>query len=691
MKRDFIENSFFLITSENFKDIDSFFVGYCIYKDKLYLKYNKALENIMGGDKTFGFFTYVKKQDNEIQIIRDSMGLMPLYLFQNEKNWAISNSFWKLFDYVSKKNALHLNKGFAECLFSFGMMPYVVEETLCDEIKVLSIFADIYIDIKTGLLSIQTPDKLAKKVSLESKEGMAILDEWISDWSYLAKQLEKSGLDFRVDLSGGYDSRVSFAIAKAGNVDFSRENMYLYSFMPKDEASKSHFKNDYGVAKRIADIYEIKLTSDSYKIGKYKDLSTIDRYYNYKNTLFGSEAQVFDRKFLYEKPLIYWTGHLGESIRGYRFDVDTILRQACIYKLNPLENIALGYGCQSIMKSYNTLSNYVSEHSFNAEDIKVRLCMETLDKIFFGKQLEEYCLNNIYIFTPFMDIRPRMISIPSGIDPKILYVVVLKRISPELLNLPFNEEKKFSQDLIKYADELCKKYPSRVKYFSETKTLDIENDVQKRIYSFDNDRSINDILYQKFLDPKTKEYMEKYFGERGLVLYNTALKRYHTSNIFHNETYMSCIVAIAETANKCSLEDMDECSEKTETDILAELTAKYPKYETIKNMYKISKEQDYILNLVKIASCNRNKDIYLYGAGNYGKLLAMELNDRGIKIKGFLVSKRNNNPNEIYGYPVYTLAEYKKSVHDYVIPAVSERYLNEVRSIINTLKERENE
>ena len=55
MKRDFIENSFFLITSENFKDIDSFFVGYCIYKDKLYLKYNKALENIMGGERLLDF------------------------------------------------------------------------------------------------------------------------------------------------------------------------------------------------------------------------------------------------------------------------------------------------------------------------------------------------------------------------------------------------------------------------------------------------------------------------------------------------------------------------------------------------------------------------------------------------------------------------------------------------------------
>lgn len=54
-------------------------------------------------------------------------------------------------------------------------------------------------------------------------------------------------------------------------------------------------------------------------------------------------------------------------------------------------------------------------------------------------------------------------------------------------------------------------------------------------------------------------------------------------------------------------------------------------------------------------------DIYIYGAGKYGKQCFEKLNSREYTVKGFVVTDKTNNPNEYMGCPVLDLEEYLNS------------------------------
>lgn len=85
----------------------------------------------------------------------------------------------------------------------------------------------------------------------------------------------------------------------------------------------------------------------------------------------------------------------------------------------------------------------------------------------------------------------------------------------------------------------------------------------------------------------------------------------------------------------------------------------------------------------EIGFLKKQNYIYIYGAGKFAKRMLFELMEKEIRISGILVSDKNLNLKELFGYKIY---EYDDMVDKldgaFIIPCVSEKYLQEIKNIL---------
>ena len=171
-----IEQFFFVISSENCYEISQGRIyGYCIVNGKLLRDCNIDVSDNISVD-TPGMFVAILKDSDTIRIIQDGVSLVQLYLYQKDSYWAVSNSFWKLCDEVTKQHSLTLDEIYCEQFFSSGVSPLTLERTLSNEIKLLSPRTEIEIRYGTIRL-ISRIEKLANKLPVQSAAAMESIDK----------------------------------------------------------------------------------------------------------------------------------------------------------------------------------------------------------------------------------------------------------------------------------------------------------------------------------------------------------------------------------------------------------------------------------------------------------------------------------------------------------------------------------
>ena len=75
--------------------------------------------------------------------------------------------------------------------------------------------------------------------------------------------------------------------------------------------------------------------------------------------------------------------------------------------------------------------------------------------------------------------------------------------------------------------------------------------------------------------------------------------------------------------------------------------------------------------------------IYIYGAGKIGLQCLNFLNSSGIKVSGFLVSEKSNNPKSINNYSVFEYGETPiDKDRDLIVLALKASFKNEVLPIL---------
>lgn len=108
---------------------------------------------------------------------------------------------------------------------------------------------------------------------------------------------------------------------------------------------------------------------------------------------------------------------------------------------------------------------------------------------------------------------------------------------------------------------------------------------------------------------------------------------------------------------------------------MRKLMAEQVKVHNIHQIEKLSEQEECLRNF-----CQNNKQVYLYGAGMFGKELLWHMKNWGLQPTGFVVSNGKRNQDIIEGYPVFELRELKRN--DGIVIATHYKNQEEMEEIL---------
>lgn len=684
-----VDNSF-IITSKNCNKFENVIVGYAIYNNEIYLSWEDSLLDVKDWNLVQGAYVALYLKEESLYVRRNNMGLIRLYYFEKDGYWAISNSFWKMCEQLKKEFALTLNIGFAEALMAHNMTAFVPYESLCNEIRVLSIFDEVKINISSHNIQIENKYELSEQYNLDSVQAFEEIDKWISYWGSVIKSIELTGYNLEIDLSGGYDSRITYAIAKAAKIDFSKSNVLVYSVRPKNKGAKIHFSGDYEIAEKIAKKHNVKLISSLEKFGGV-EISASERYKIYKDTLADCMNEVFDRSTFYENVLIKWGGYLGETIRGYEANYwkRGLIHRCCINDGAFQCLVPMKHALKAVLEANKNVQKVIGKNNKDSRENALQYAMECLDGAFFGKQIQQYQRVNILCMSPFMDLALRKIQVDENYRPEILFAAILARVCPELLDIPYSSESGFTKEEIELVMEWNKKYPSKVKIQGQ-KCNKKEHSIYEEKPNVKNqsEDSVQSIIIDRFNADHIQSYLVKKFGCDGRRMYELANQRLQR-DVFQNETYAAAICSIV---NMAQIEEQSfTCTNSSKNSEFAEITWEqlfewYSEYPAIYELYNYVSESAQMQEYIKLVKNNTDKKLFLYGAGEYAREMAMLFSNEGREVDGFIVSKKTEVAM-VMGKPVIGKDSVVYDKDEMIIlPAVSILYLEDVKKAIEEIE-----
>ncbi len=249
---DSINKNFFVISSVNCDDIESRLYGFAFFKNNFYI--NGTVKNIP--KEADGTYVNVVRDVKNINIQQDYNGGYGLYIYQQESFFAISNSFQYLLDYLKNQASLSVNLDYAKYFITDELSSLSVSETLINEIKLLSKDSEVTINLELKTIDVNTIIDKSEKITLETKEGLDILDKWHHKWQSLLVGLQQNQHYIRVDLTGGMDSRAAFSIFNSSQIDLNEMRV-------NTSTGQLHtHKEDFEIASEIANKLNFKLNKN---------------------------------------------------------------------------------------------------------------------------------------------------------------------------------------------------------------------------------------------------------------------------------------------------------------------------------------------------------------------------------------------------------------------------------------------
>ncbi|MCM1231285.1 MAG: hypothetical protein NC489_14285 [Ruminococcus flavefaciens] len=258
-------NNFFVITSENVCQIEkSHLFGYFIAENTCYKNcdLDNVDETIIENRKGYGLYIYLRKIGSDIQVTWDDTGSICMYIYENHDYWAFSNSFWLLCDEVTREHQITLDERFAMHYMDVALASLSVKNTLAKEIKVAPMYSSIWVKGAKLMIEPRPVQKEFFRWSIDSEEALSIIDEWTKDWTGMIHSVASSGQPIVFELSGGFDSRVTFSLAMASDIDFNAKNVRVSSLVPMTQGQIHNHSEDYEIANRISEYYGIKLNKN---------------------------------------------------------------------------------------------------------------------------------------------------------------------------------------------------------------------------------------------------------------------------------------------------------------------------------------------------------------------------------------------------------------------------------------------
>lgn len=284
-----LEEEFFIIDSFNLNNVNQKLYGYAIKDKDIIIDKNININNLDGT----GAYTYIHKDKEKIKILQDFNGSYGLYFYKNEDYFAISNSFLKLVEYLKKNHTITFNKKYGDAFLFSDLCSFAYGETLINEIEVLPRNYKVIINKNNKSINFEEIDYQEHTIELNSKEGINTLDKWFYKWTSIIRSIKDKTNNLTMDLSGGFDTRITATLMLSANIDLNKITVLSY-----DDDKICHAE-DYEIASRIGEKFGFSLNKNvfSTKLNKIYDKSNIlntsfytklgfhkEMYFNYFNS-----------------------------------------------------------------------------------------------------------------------------------------------------------------------------------------------------------------------------------------------------------------------------------------------------------------------------------------------------------------------------------------------------------------------
>lgn len=455
-----VEKEFFLIESDNLSRVHSKLYGYSIQRTGIYEDDDLTAEAIAGLDGR-GCYVYVEVKDSQLTIKQDLNGCWGLYLFRHGNYFALSNSFFRLLDHVKFKYPLTVNRDYFQHMFLTGVSPIL--ETAVNEIERIDRNAIIHIDTTNKTLEFEMIDYKDFTVPLDSPEGIAILDRWIEFWGNVYRGVLQNTNRIAIDLSGGFDSRISFVTALQSGMDLNKVRIH------SRETDRFTFSEDRDIASVIVKHYGLKLNKplpDSrFMNHSFSDIFNIDSY------VYQTFGKIFNfRHIKFVDKLYHFGGIGGETIRYYWENSPREFVNSLKWTAQPYSTDLSHELFASIEKIFESIFRTVSDkHGIgdpNSPEINKFLYRETNCPTHFGKgnMLSSGFLHNEIYIAPIIDpeLRTLKLCTPECTDLNLLMALIFVRYEPDLLAFRFDSKQSIKFETIEYAKKINERFPRRI-------------------------------------------------------------------------------------------------------------------------------------------------------------------------------------------------------------------------------------
>lgn len=424
-----IKKNFFVIDSRHLEDVVTRFYGFSIDEENILNSNEDASVCSFVPRQQCGAWLYIERTEHEIVIHQDPQGAFGLYLFQANGYFAISNSFIMLVDYVKTKYPISMNREVANALLKSSIYSRFIKNTMVNEIVLVSRHERVHIDLKSKMISMERVNYNDFSVSVNSVEGLTVLDSWVAKWVNIIRRLKAQTNNLSVDLSGGMDSRVTFMLFLLARVNFLEIKV-------NSMLSKTHtvFEEDFTIASQIASQYDISLNQDVFSLEEIP-LQLSDMIDHSVYLKLGFCKQLFFHYTYNMIPIYGFSGMGGECLRKTWHAIPSEI--------------------QTANSDINMLEAYYPDEILRKEFL-VALYRETWDRVHFAKTCVEHFLGNVISAAPLMDAVVRTLSLSSDScnDPNLLYAIMYTRYCPKLLDIPFDKGRVLDERLVSYAKKI---------------------------------------------------------------------------------------------------------------------------------------------------------------------------------------------------------------------------------------------